>query len=122
MGPRRSTRKKARPSPYTAKKVGSDADKENGPLIKHRKNPVPDAGEDSPMDVDEILLPPSQALPIPAETGNPPTPAAEFTPELVARPTDERVVIARAHSTYEDLTDVESDGEYSVVLLPSNRH
>ena len=122
MGPRRSIRKKARPSPYTTKKVGSNANKENGPLVKRHKTPVPDTGEDSPMDVNEIVLPPSQALPIPAETSNSPTPDAELTPRLVARPTNERVDITRAHSTYEDLTDVESDGEYSVALLPSNSH
>jgi hypothetical protein len=98
--------------------VDLNADKENEPLVKRRKMPVPDAGEDSPMDVDDIVLPSGQALPIPADTSNSPTPAAELTPRLVARPTDERVVIARPHSTYEDLTDVESDSEYSVTLLP----
>ena len=121
MGPHRSTRKKTRAGPYTTGRVDSNADKENGSLVKRRKIPVPDAGEDSPMDVDETVLPPSQALAIPAETGNSPTPAAELTPGLVAWPTDERVVIARAHSTYDDLTDVESDGEYSA-LFPSNSH
>jgi hypothetical protein len=119
MGPRRSNRNKDRAVPYTTRRVGSKANKENEPLVKHRKIPVPDAGEDSPMDVDEIVLPPSQALSIPAETGNSPTPAAELTPRLVARPTDDRVVIARPHSTYEDLTDLESNGEYSLALLPS---
>jgi hypothetical protein len=115
MGPRRSTRKKARPSPYITKKVGSNVDKENDPLVNHHEIPVPDAGRTCPMDVDEVGLPPSQALPVPAETG-------ELTPRLATRPTDGGIVIARVHSTYDDLTDVESNGECSAISLPSYDH
>jgi hypothetical protein len=120
MPPRRSSRKKARPSPYTTDKVGSNADKENGSLVNHHEIPVPNAGENSAMEVDDVLAP-SQALPVPAETSGSPTPTAGLIPTLVTRPTNERIAIARPHSTLEDLTDIESDGEHSAALLPSYR-
>jgi hypothetical protein len=113
--PRRSSRKKARPRPYTTDKVRSTADKENDSLVNHHEISACNIGETSPMEVDDVVQPPSQALPVPAETGNiSPTPTTGLNPRLVTRPTDERIAIA--HPTYDDLTDVESDGEH---LLPS---
>ena len=104
----RSSRSTKKTRSSTTAIATSHPDKENDPPVVNHDITMPEDGENSSMAVDEAV--PASASH--AEAGSIPTSAARLTvPRPVPRPLN-----AITRSDYDDLTDIESDGENSTTI------